>query len=72
MNVFKHDPEMPDEDVTLEYILSKLCIIGTKDECIRRLQELYEETGGFGTLLMIAHDWGRQGEVAGLHGDAGQ
>ena len=57
MNVFKHDPEMPDEDVTLEYILSRLCIIGTKDECIRRLQELYEETVGFGTLLMIAHDW---------------
>ncbi len=57
INVFKHDPEMPDEDVTLEYILSKLCIIGTKDECVRRLQELYEETGGFGTLLMIAHDW---------------
>ncbi len=57
ISVFKHDPEMPDEDVTLEYILSKLCIIGTKDECARRLQELYEETGGFGTLLMIAHDW---------------
>ncbi len=57
INVFKHDPEMHDEDVTLEYILSKLCIIGTKDECVRRLHELYEETGGFGTLLMIAHDW---------------
>jgi hypothetical protein len=26
-------------------------------DCIRQLQQLWQQTGGFGTLLMIAHDW---------------
>lgn len=57
LSVLKGDPEMPDEDVTVEYMLKNLCIIGDKEECLRRLHGLWEETGGFGTLLMIAHDW---------------
>ncbi len=57
VEVLKDDPEMSDDDVTVEYMLKKLCIIGDKEECLRRLHELYEETGGWGTLLMIAHDW---------------
>jgi limonene 1,2-monooxygenase len=43
--------------VTPEYILRHLCIIGDVDTCIRRLHDLWDITGGFGTLLMIAHDW---------------
>jgi alkanesulfonate monooxygenase SsuD/methylene tetrahydromethanopterin reductase-like flavin-dependent oxidoreductase (luciferase family) len=54
---FKEDPAMPDEAVTVDYAVKKLAIVGDVDECIRRLQEVWEETGGFGTLLMIAHDW---------------
>ena len=57
IGMFKDDPDMPDEAVTLEYILNNIAIIGDVDECIRRLTELWEITGGFGTLLMIAHDW---------------
>jgi alkanesulfonate monooxygenase SsuD/methylene tetrahydromethanopterin reductase-like flavin-dependent oxidoreductase (luciferase family) len=57
LSVLKNDPDMPDDDVTLEYMLKSSCIIGDKDECLRQLHQLYEETGGFGTLLMIAHDW---------------
>lgn len=53
----KEDPDMPDEAVTPEYAVKKLAIVGDVDECIRRLQEVWRETGGFGTLLMIAHDW---------------
>ncbi len=53
----KEDPDMPDEAVTPEYAVKKLAIVGDVDECIRRLQEVWHETGGFGTLLMIAHDW---------------
>jgi alkanesulfonate monooxygenase SsuD/methylene tetrahydromethanopterin reductase-like flavin-dependent oxidoreductase (luciferase family) len=54
---FKEDPDMPDEAVTPEYCVRKLAIVGDVDECIRRLQEIWTMTGGFGTLLMIAHDW---------------
>ncbi len=57
LDILKHDPDMPDEDVTLEYLLKTLCIIGDRDECLRQLQLLWDKTGGFGTLLMIAHDW---------------
>lgn len=53
----KDDPDMPDEAVTPEYAVNKLAIVGDADEVIRRLTELVEVTGGFGTLLMIAHDW---------------
>ena len=53
VEVLKEDPEMSDEDVTVEYMLKKLCIIGDKDECLRRLHELYEETGRLGHT---AHD----------------
>jgi len=53
----KHDPSVPDEAVTPEYALKHLCIIGDTKTCTRRLEELWETTGGFGTLLMIAHDW---------------
>lgn len=53
----KEDPDMPNEAVTPEYAVKKLAIVGDVDECIRRLREVWNVTGGFGTLLMIAHDW---------------
>jgi len=57
LDVLKHDPDMADEEVTPEYLLRELCIIGDPSACIRQLQALWDATGGFGTLLMIAHDW---------------
>jgi alkanesulfonate monooxygenase SsuD/methylene tetrahydromethanopterin reductase-like flavin-dependent oxidoreductase (luciferase family) len=54
---YKEDPAMPDEAVTPEYAVRNVAIVGDVDECIRRLREVWEITGGFGTLLMIAHDW---------------
>ena len=57
LNLVKEDNEMPDEDVTAEYILKNLCIIGDKQSCLEQLHAMYEEVGGFGTFLMVAHDW---------------
>ena len=54
--LFKHDPSVPDSDVTVEYIIKHNCIVGDTKECIRQLEQLWETTGGFGTLLMIKHD----------------
>ncbi len=53
----KEDPDMPDEEVTAEYGVRRLAIVGDVDECIRRLQEVWQQSGGFGTLLAIGHDW---------------
>ena len=57
LDLMKHDPAVPDVEVTPEYVIAHLCIVGDVDSCIEQLQELWRVTGGFGTLLMIAHDW---------------
>jgi len=53
----KQDPEMPDEAIDAEYIIDHIAVVGSVDTVTRKLQDLYDATGGFGTLLMIAHDW---------------
>ncbi len=57
LSLVKSDSSMPDEDATVEYMLKNLCIIGDKRSCIEQLEELWDVTGGFGTLLMIKHDF---------------
>ena len=57
LDLVKPDPDMPDDEATVEYMLKELCIIGDKNSCIDQLQELWELTGGFGTLLMIKQDF---------------
>ena len=57
LHLCKDDPDRPDEEITAEYFLKKVCIIGDVDECIQKLRKLQKITGGFGTLLMISHDW---------------
>ena len=57
LDALKEDPAMTDDEVTVEYCVTKLAIVGDVDECTRRLHEVWTQTGGFGTLLMITHDW---------------
>lgn len=57
LDLVKPDPEMPDEEATVEYMLKNLCIIGDKQSCTEQLEQLWEQTGGFGTLLMVKHDF---------------
>lgn len=47
------------EDVTFDQVCDKgWFILGTPDEVYARLRQLWEESGGFGTLLMImGRDW---------------
>ena len=56
-DLLKWDPEMPDEVVDAEYIIDNIAIVGSVDTVTRKLQDLYDLTGGFGTVLMIGHDW---------------
>jgi limonene 1,2-monooxygenase len=37
--------------------IHNIAIVGGVDTVTRKLQELYDSTGGFGTVLMIGHDW---------------
>ena len=52
---------MPDADVTLEYLCEQIWIVGDPDEVAAKLRQLYEDVGGFGTLLVIAHEWEPRG-----------
>ena len=55
--VFKHDPAMPDSAVTVEYLAERLWLIGSPDTVERKLRDLYEISGGFGTLLVLIYDY---------------
>ena len=51
-------PGQPADEITAEQIIEQRnWIIGDPDHCIRRIKELEEATGGFGSLLMVAVEW---------------
>jgi len=56
-NLFKDDPAMSDDDVTLDYVLDRLVIWGTPDKVADEVLALREEVGPFGTLVYAGHDW---------------
>ena len=55
--LFKHDRAMPDEAVTLDYILDSLVVCGTPESVADQLLAFREQVGSFGTLLYCGHDW---------------
>ena len=55
--LFKHAPDVPDEAVTDEYLVSQLLISGTVNEVVDKLQAFREQVGPFGRLLYCGHDW---------------
>lgn len=57
MIMFKPDNSMPDEAVTLDYVYDNIWIAGDADEVAAKLRKLYADVGGFGTLLVIGHEW---------------
>jgi len=52
----KLSPAMPDDAVTVDYLMDNLWIVGDPSECAEKIEQLYEESGGFGTLLSITTD----------------
>ena len=52
----KHDESMPDEDVTPDYLVDNLWIVGSPETVAGKLRELYKTVGGFGTLLWLTFD----------------
>ncbi|MCV7077342.1 LLM class flavin-dependent oxidoreductase [Mycobacterium szulgai] len=39
------------------YAAAGNCCIGTPDDAIAHIEDLLERSGGFGTLLLLGHDW---------------
>lgn len=55
--IYKRDLAMPDSECRLDYLMSEQIIAGDVDEVLRRLLRLIEETGEFGSLIMMSYDW---------------
>jgi len=68
LNLFKEDQNMPDEAVTLDYVLDRLVIHGDPESVADQILALREETGPFKHLVYAGHDWtdyelGRKGMI---------
>ncbi|MDO6590013.1 LLM class flavin-dependent oxidoreductase [Loktanella sp. D2R18] len=57
LNLFKEDQNMPDDDVTLDYVMDRLVIYGDPESVADQVLEFHEEVGHFGKLVYAGHDW---------------
>jgi len=56
-DIYKHDLKMPDEAVTVEYLLDRLVLCGGVNSVVDQILAFRETIGDFGTLLYAGHDW---------------
>lgn len=57
IDIVKQDPNMPDSDVTTEYMMEKVWIVGNREEVAEKIGILNDAVGGFGVLLAMGHEW---------------
>jgi len=57
LGALKSRPDMPDEQVTLDYAVENLVIRGTVNEVVDSILAMHEIIGDFGTLLYCGKDW---------------
>jgi alkanesulfonate monooxygenase SsuD/methylene tetrahydromethanopterin reductase-like flavin-dependent oxidoreductase (luciferase family) len=55
--LFKGTKDMPDSDITLDYVMDSLVIAGTPASVADQLLAFRERVGDFGTLIYAGHDW---------------
>jgi alkanesulfonate monooxygenase SsuD/methylene tetrahydromethanopterin reductase-like flavin-dependent oxidoreductase (luciferase family) len=53
----KHDPDVPDAAVTPAYLAEHNWLVGAPDTVAAQLRRMYDEVGGFGTLLLFCFDY---------------
>ena len=62
LKYMKHDPDVPDSEVTAAYLAKHNWLVGSPDTVAEKLQKLYDQLGGFGTLLVQVFDYAEQPE----------
>ena len=60
-DILKLDADMPDSDVTVDYLIAHVWIVDSMETVTERLQAIRAMSGKFGKPLMIAHDLGEPG-----------
>ena len=59
----KHDQSVPDEDVTVEYCAHHNWLVGSPETVAKKIQQVYDEVGGFGQLLVFGFDYADNPDV---------
>ncbi|MDE2582380.1 MAG: LLM class flavin-dependent oxidoreductase [Rhodospirillales bacterium] len=57
LEYLKHQPDVPDSDVTVDYCATHNWLIGAPATVAEKIERLYHETGGFGVLLVFGFDY---------------
>jgi alkanesulfonate monooxygenase SsuD/methylene tetrahydromethanopterin reductase-like flavin-dependent oxidoreductase (luciferase family) len=57
LGILKKDPAMADGDINLEYICDNIWVVGSPRTVADKIRKLYEDVGGFGSIMPVAHDW---------------
>jgi alkanesulfonate monooxygenase SsuD/methylene tetrahydromethanopterin reductase-like flavin-dependent oxidoreductase (luciferase family) len=57
LKFWKHDPDLPDSAITPEYCAEHNWILGSPDTVTRKLTEMHEALGGYGTTLVLGYDY---------------
>ena len=57
LDIFKTDKAMSDAEVTPDYMMDNLWIVGSPDDVAEQIRELFDYVGGFGVLLVMGHEW---------------
>ena len=57
LDLFKTEPEQPDDEITTDHMVETLVITGTVNSVVNQLLAFREEIGDFGTLVYNGADW---------------
>ena len=57
LELFRHAEGVTDAEVTPEYLLEHLWIVGSPATVVEKIRALYDEVGGFGTVIQTAYDY---------------
>ena len=63
LEYLKHDPSVPDSDVTVEYCAKHNWLVGSPSTVAEQIEQVYEDVGGFGQLLVFGFDYADQPEA---------
>jgi alkanesulfonate monooxygenase SsuD/methylene tetrahydromethanopterin reductase-like flavin-dependent oxidoreductase (luciferase family) len=58
MSIFKSDPTLPDEAITIDWLMDNIWLVGSPETVEAKLRRLHADVGGFGGLLQLTYDWG--------------
>ena len=59
----KHDPDVADEDVDIDYLIDNLWLVGSPATVAAKILETHEVLGGFGTVVVNKYDYGETPET---------